>query len=305
LKVGKVRYGLMLREDGFVLDDGTVARIGQHQFLLTTTTGAAGPVMSHLEFCAQCLWPELDVRIISVTEQWTQIAVAGPKARVLLAEVIDDVSDEKFPYMGCGEVTLGQISGRLFRISFSGELTYEIAVPARYGDALMRELVSRAEALDGGAYDMEALNVLRIEKGFLTHAEMDGRATAGDLGLGAMLSSKKDFVGKVSSQRAGLHDPMREQLVGIRPAGAVRQILGGSILLNVDAEPKRENMQGHLTSVCFSPTTEGMIGLALLKGGRARIGETIRAVDLLRDLDTLCEVVPPQFHDPEGGKLRG
>jgi len=305
LKVGKVRYGLMLREDGFVLDDGTVARIGQNQFLLTTTTGAAGPVMSHLEFCAQCLWPELDVRIISVTEQWAQIAVAGPKARVLLAEVIDDVSDEKFPYMGCGEVILGQISGRLFRISFSGELAYEIAVPSRYGDALMRELVSRAEALDGGAYGMEALNVLRIEKGFLTHAEMDGRATAGDLGLGAMLSGKKDFVGKVSSQRAGLHDPMREQLVGIRPAGAVRQILGGSILLDVDAEPKRENMQGHLTSVCFSPTTEVMIGLAMLKGGRARIGETIRAVDLLRNLDTLCEVVPPQFHDSEGGKLRG
>jgi len=305
LKVGKVRYGLMLREDGFVLDDGTVARIGQNQYLVTTTTGAAGPVMSHLEFCAQCLWPELDVRIISVTEQWAQIAVAGPKARVLLSEVIDDVSDEKFPHMGCGEVTLGKISGRLFRISFSGELAYEIAVPARYGDALMRELVSRAEALDGGAYGMEALNVLRIEKGFLTHAEMDGRATAGDLGLGGMLSSKKDFVGKVSSQRAGLHDPMREQLVGIRPAGAVRQILGGSILLDVDAEPKRENMQGHLTSVCFSPTTEGMIGLAMLKGGRARIGETIRAVDLLRNLDTFCEVVPPQFHDPEGGKLRG
>ena len=305
LKVGKVRYGLMLREDGFAMDDGTVARIGRNRYVVTTTTGAAGPVMSHMEFCAQCLWPELDVRIVSVTEQWEQIAVAGPKARMLLAEIVEDVSDAKFPFMGCGKVTWGQVSGRLFRISFSGELAYEIAVPARYGDALMRELVSRAEALGGGAYGMEALNVLRIEKGFLTHAEMDGRSTAGDLGLGAMLSSRKDFVGKASSQRAGLQDPLREQLVGIRPAGAVRQILGGSILLEVDAQPKRQNMQGHVTSVCFSPTMNGMIGLAMLKGGRARIGQTIRAVDLLRDLDTLCEIVPPQFHDPEGEKLRG
>ncbi len=305
LKVGKVRYGLMLREDGMVLDDGTTARLGENQFVMTTTTGAAGPVMSHLEFCAQCLWPELDVKMISVTEQWAQIAVAGPKSRELLAELVGDISDESFPFMGCSEVAIGGILGRLFRISFSGELAYEIAVPARYGEALMVELVKRAEALGGGAYGMEALNVLRIEKGFLTHAEMDGRVTATDLGMSGMMSKKKDFIGKVSSQRDGLLDPNREQLVGIRPVGPVRQILGGSIMVDVDADPIRENMQGHVTSVCYSPTLDGMIGLAFVKGGQARIGQTIRAVDLLRNVDTLCEIVSPQFYDPEGEKLRG
>ncbi len=207
--------------------------------------------------------------------------------------------------MGCGEVSIAGVTGRLFRISFSGELAYEIAVPARYGADLMTELVKRVEALGGGAYGMEALNVLRIEKGFLTHAEMDGRVTASDLGMSGMMSKKKDFVGKVSSQREGLVDPMREQLVGIKPAGAVQQILGGSIMVNIGADPIRENMQGHVTSVCFSPTLDGMIGLAFIKGGHARIGQTIRAVDLLRNVDTLCEIVSPQFHDPEGEKLRG
>ena len=305
LKVGKVRYGLMLREDGMVLDDGTTARMGDNHFVMTTTTSAAGPVMSHLEFCSQCLWPELDVQMISVTEQWAQIAVAGPKSRELLVELIDDVSNEKFPFMGCGDVSIAGVQGRLFRISFSGELAYEIAVPTRYGDALMRELVKRAEAMGGGPYGMEALNVLRIEKGFLTHAEMDGRVTATDLGMSGMMSTKKDFIGGVSSQRESLLDPMREQLVGIKPVGPVRQLLGGSIMINVDAEPIRENMQGHITSVCYSPTQDGMLGLAFVKSGHGRIGETIRAVDLLRNLDTLCEIVSPQFHDPKGEKLRG
>lgn len=305
LKVGKIRYGLMLREDGMVLDDGTTARLGENHYVMTTTTGAAGPVMSHLEFCCQCLWPDLDVKMISVTEQWAQIAVAGPKSRELLAGLVSDFSDTTFPFMSCGEVSIGDISGRLFRISFSGELGYEIAVPARYGEALMAELVKRADALGGGAYGMEALNVLRIEKGFLTHVEMDGRVTADDLGMSGMMSKKKDFIGKVSSQRDGLIDSMREQLVGIKPAGAVRQILGGSIIVDLDAAPIRENMQGHVTSACYSPTLDGMIGLALIKGGRARIGQKIRAVDMLRNVDTLCEIVSPQFYDPEGEKLRG
>ena len=243
--------------------------------------------------------------MISVTEQWAQVAVAGPKSRELLAEVIDDVSNESFPFMGCGETSIAGVNGRLFRISFSGELAYEIAVPSRYGEALMDELVKRAEAKGGGAYGMEALNVLRIEKGFLTHAEMDGRVTAADLGMSGMMSKKKDFIGKVSSQREGLINPMREQLVGLKPVGPVRQILGGSIMVNVDAEPTRKNMQGHVTSVCYSPTLNGMIALAFVKGGHTRIGQTIRAVDLLRNLDTLVEIVSPQFHDPAGEKLRG
>ncbi|MEE9454803.1 MAG: sarcosine oxidase subunit alpha family protein [Paracoccaceae bacterium] len=306
LKPGRVRYALMLREDGFVLDDGTVARLVADHFVITTTTGAAGAVLSHLEFCAQCLWAELDVQIISVTEQWAQYAVAGPQSRALLADLLDtDISDAAIPYMGWMDITLGGIKGRLFRISFSGELAYEIALPARFGDALMRELDARAKAMGGGLYGLEALNVLRIEKGFLTHAEMDGRVVAADLGMSGMLSGKKDFIGKIASQRAGLIDPMREQLVGIRPIGVVRQLLGGSIMVDVGADATRENVQGYISSACYSPTLGGMIAMAFVKGGRTRIGAQIRAVDLVRDLDTLCEIVPVQFHDPEGGKLRG
>ena len=219
--------------------------------------------------------------------------------------MIDDVSDTAFPFMGCGDVSIGGVLGRLFRISFSGELAYEISVPARYGEDLMKELVKRAEAMGGGAYGMEAMNVLRIEKGFLTHAEMDGRTTAGDLGLAGMMSGTKGFIGKTSSQRAGLTDPMREQLVGIKPTGAVKQILGGSLMIDVDAPADRKNMQGYVTSVCYSPTLNGMIGLAFVKGGRERIGQTIRAVDLLRNVDTLCEITAPQFYDPDGEKMRG
>ncbi|MGE4611312.1 MAG: sarcosine oxidase subunit alpha family protein [Paracoccaceae bacterium] len=303
LKIGKVRYGLMLREDGIVLDDGTTARLGENHYIMTTTTGAAGAVLSHLEFCAQCLWPNLDVTLISITDQWSQIAIAGPKSRELLETMIEDVSDETFPFMACGAITVGGINARLFRISFSGELAYEIAISASYGEALIAELTKRAETIGGGVYGMEALNVLRIEKGFLTHAEMDGRTTLGDLGMAGM-AAKFDFIGKVSSQRAGLTDPMREQLVGIRPAGAIQQIFAGAIMVNVADEPIRENMQGHVTSVCYSPTLDGMIGLAFVKNGHARIGDEIRAVDLLRNVDTLCEIVSPQFHDPKGEKLR-
>lgn len=301
LKVGKVRYGLMLRDDGHVLDDGTTARIGENHYVMTTTTGAAGAVMSHLEFCAQCLWPELDVQMISVTDQWAQIAVAGPKSRELL-QGLADISGLAF--MSCRTPKIAGIPARIFRISFSGEQAYELAIPARYGAALMQELTTRAEKLGGGLYGLEALNVLRIEKGYLTHAEMDGRVTAGDLGLSGMMA-KKDFIGKTASQRAGLTDANREQLVGIKPVGPVRQILGGSIMVGVGAAPIRENMQGHVTSVCYSPTLDGMIALALVKGGRARMGQKIRAVDLLRNVDTLCEIVSPQFHDPAGEKLRG
>ncbi|MEO1314870.1 MAG: sarcosine oxidase subunit alpha, partial [Pseudomonadota bacterium] len=159
LKVGRVRYGLMLREDGFVMDDGTCARLGERHFLITTTTAAAGDVMAHLEFCAQALWPEMDVALMSVTEQWAQFAVAGPQSRAMIDGLVqEEVSDATYPYMGCGPVRIGGVAGRLFRISFSGEHAYEIAVPARFGDALFRELLSRAEALGGGPYGMEALN---------------------------------------------------------------------------------------------------------------------------------------------------
>ena len=306
LKPGRVRYGLMLREDGHVMDDGTCARLGEQHYLMTTTTAAAGQVMRHLEFVHQCLRPDWDVRMVSVTEQWAQFAVAGPKSRDLLNGVLDaPVGDAAFPYMSCGEVSIGGVAGRLFRISFSGEHAYEIAVPARFGAALFAELVEEAEAVGGGPYGMEALNVLRIEKGFITHAEIHGRVTAFDIGMARMVSAGKDCIGKAAATRPGMVDDAREQLVGLRPVGTVRELLAGAHLFDEAAEAVSDNDQGYVTSTCYSPTLGHVIGMGFLKHGRARIGERVRAVDHLRGSETVCEVQDIAQYDPEGGRLRG
>ncbi len=306
LKVGRVRYGLMLREDGHVMDDGTTARLGEHHYLMTTTTAAAGDVMKHLEFVHQGLRPDLDVVFTSVTEQWAQFAVAGPKSRELLNGLLENrLDDENWPFMACGSVKALGVEARLFRISFSGEHAYEIAVPARYGAHLFDILTTKAEALGGGLYGMEALNVLRIEKGFVTHAEIHGRTTAYDVGLGRMVSQKKDCIGRTMSQRPGLEEAGRERLVGIKPIGESKQLLAGAHLYVEEAKPVRTNDQGYVTSVCYSPTLDSMLGLAFLADGPDRYGEVIKMVDHLRGVTTLCEVVNPVFFDPEGGRVRG
>ncbi|SHK96200.1 sarcosine oxidase subunit alpha [Roseovarius marisflavi] len=306
LAVGRVRYGLMLREDGHVMDDGTCARLGARHYVLTTTTAAAGQVMRHLEFVHQALRPDLDVRLASVTESWAQFAVAGPKSRELVNGLLDKpIEDASFPYMACGTASIGGIGARLFRISFSGEHAYEIAVPARYGAALFSELVARAEAMEGGAYGMEALNVLRIEKGFITHAEIHGRTTAFDIGMQRMISPKKDCIGKAAAARPGLLDEDREQLVALKPVGAVKEILAGAHLFNAGDPATSADDQGYVTSACYSPTLGHVIGLGFLKAGRARIGEKVRMLDHLRGSDTLCEVLDPVQFDKDGGRLRG
>jgi len=306
LPVGRVRYGLMLREDGMVLDDGTTARLGEHHYLMTTTTAAAGQVMRHLDFVQQAHCPDWDVRFISVTEQWAQFAVAGPRSRALLDSLLDaPVDPAAFPFMGCGAVGVMGVAGRLFRISFSGEQGYEIAVPSRHGEALFRDLVARAEALGGAPYGMEALNVLRIEKGFITHAEIHGRVTAFDIGLQGMMSKKKDFIGKGASQRPGLSGEAREQLVGLKPVQADKRLSAGAHLFTPGEEVNAATSQGYVTSVGPSPVAGCWIGLAFLRNGRARLGEMVRFVDHLRGEDFLCEVVSPVFHDPEGGRARG
>jgi sarcosine oxidase subunit alpha len=306
LAPGRVRYGLMLREDGMVLDDGTTARLGETHFLMTTTTAAAGLVMRHLDFVQQAFCPDWDVRMISVTEQWAQFAVAGPLARELLNSFLETpLTDRSLPFLSAGPVTVGGVEARLFRISFSGELGYELAVPARYGEALYRDLVARAESFGGSAYGMEALNVLRIEKGFLTHAEIHGRVTAFDIGLQGMVSQKKDCIGKGASQRPGLAGPEREQLVGLKPLAPEKAIGAGAHLFDPGAAPIAVNDQGHVTSVCWSPTLGTHLGLAFLKNGRARHGQSVRLVDHLRGTDMLCEVTNPVFFDPEGGRARG
>ncbi|WP_424986487.1 sarcosine oxidase subunit alpha family protein [Microbulbifer sp. S227A] len=306
LQVGRVRYGLMLREDGHVMDDGTTARLGERHYVMTTTTAAAGQVMRHLEFVHQGLCPELDVAFASVTEQWAQFAVAGPKSRDLLNQLLDKpLSDEVWPFMACGAVRVKGVAGRLFRISFSGEHAYEIAVPSRYGDSLFRLLLEHAEGMGGGAYGMEALNVLRIEKGHITHAEIHGRTTADDIGMGRMVSSAKDCIGKTMSERPGLSGSAREQLVGLRPVGDVRQLTAGAHLFDPEDDAVRVNGKGYVTSVCYSPTLGQMLALGFLRNGRARHGQRVHVVDHLRDLETQCEVVDPVFLDPDGGRVRG
>ncbi|TIR79098.1 MAG: sarcosine oxidase subunit alpha, partial [Mesorhizobium sp.] len=205
LAVGKARYGLMLREDGVVYDDGTTSRLAEDHYFLTTTTAKAGLVMQHLEFCRQVLFPELDVQLTSVSDQWAQFSIAGPKTRDLLKEIVDpaeDLSNEGFPFMGAREVKLrGGIKARLFRISFSGEMAFEISVPARYGEALARNLMIAGKPFGVTPYGTEALGVMRIEKGHVAGPELNGTTTAADLGLGKMMSTKKDFIGRVMAGR--------------------------------------------------------------------------------------------------------
>ena len=306
LKEGRVRYGLMLREDGTVMDDGTCARMGAEHYVMTTTTAAAGDVMRHLEFVTQMLHPEWVVAFTSVTEQWAQFAVAGPKSRELLNGVLGEpLNNEDWPFMACGEARVMGVAGRLFRISFSGEHAYEVAVPARYGAALFAELVTRAEAMEGGAYGMEALNVLRIEKGHITHSEIHGRVTAFDVGMERMISAKKDCVGKVMAGREGLVDPMRERMVGLRPVGAVKMLSAGAHVFEAGAEHVHSEDQGYVTSVCFSPDVGTMIGLGFVKNGPDRIGERMVVRDHVRNLTVEVEVCSPVFVDPEGGRLLG
>ncbi|GAB4296589.1 MAG: sarcosine oxidase subunit alpha [Roseovarius sp.] len=305
LPIGRVRYGLMLREDGFAMDDGTTARLGARHYLMTTTTAAAEQVLAHLEFVHQVLRPDWDLRIVPVTEQWAQFAIAGPRADALLAQIVGPPpAGGGWPFMSCAPVRIGDIRARLFRISFSGERGYELAVPAGAGAALFELLVARAEALGGGAYGLEALDVLRIEKGFLTHAEIDGRTSAFDLGLQKMLAPGKDFIGRAAAARPGLTEQTRPQLVGLRPVGAVRMLVAGAHLFEAEAEPVRENDQGHVTSAAFSPTLGHFLGLGFLRCGRARHGERVRMVDHLQGVETICEVQDPVQVDPGGGRMR-
>ena len=308
LPVGKARYGLMLREDGFVLDDGTTARLAEDHYFMTTTTANAVKVMQHIEFAQQCLWPELDVEMVSVTEQWAQYAVAGPRARDVLTGIVDpafDLSNAAFPYLACGDVTVcGGTPGRLYRLSFSGEMAYEIGVPARYGDSLARAIMEAGAAYGIAPYGTEALGVLRIEKGHPAGSELNGQTSAHDLGFGKMLSAKKDFIGRFMAARPALTDPERPSLVGLRPIDRAERIRAGAHLIPKDAEPTAKSDQGYVTSIAFSPSLNHWLGLGLLARGPERHGEIVRAYDPVRSGDVLVEVRPPCFIDPEGERLR-
>ena len=308
LAVGKVRYGLMLREDSAAMDDGTTARLGENHFVMTTTTANAVSVFRHMEFCRQCLWPGLDVQLISVTEQWAQYAVAGQNSRKLLQKVVDpdfDISNDAFPFMACGEVTVcGGTRARLFRISFSGELAYEIAVPARYGDALIRVLMSEGEEFDGVAYGTEALGVMRVEKGHAAGNELNGQTTARDLGLDRMVSSRKDSIGKVLTERAELNREDGLRMMGFRPLDRSAGLTAGAHFIARGLNSVLEHDEGWMSSVAYSPALGHSIGLGFIRRGTDRVGDIVRAVDLIGGNDIEVEIVSPHFFDPDEERLR-
>ena len=309
LPVGKTRYGLMLREDGMVMDDGTTARLGEMHYLMTTTTANAVGVFRHLEFCHQCLWPDLDVHLISATEQYAQFAVAGPNARRLLEKLLDpddDISNDSFPFMACGSIHVcGGVKARLFRISFSGELGYEIAVPARYGESMMRTLMLAGEEFDVTAYGTEALNVMRIEKGHVAGNELNGQTTARQMGLGRMVSQNKDSIGLVLSRRPELVRDDDHELVGLKPVDPNVSLTAGAHFIAVGADSTAENDEGWVTSVAHSPHLQTFIGLGYIRRGSNRHGDVVRAINLLGNQDVKVELTSPHFFDAEGARLYG
>ncbi|WP_417668259.1 sarcosine oxidase subunit alpha family protein [Roseibium sp.] len=307
LPVGKARYGIMLREDGFIYDDGTTSRLGENHFFMTTTTAYAAGVLTHLEYCSQVLWPDLDVRLASVSDQWAQMAIAGPKSRKILSKLVDDdLSNEAFPFLAARKVSLcgGQLEGRLFRISFSGELAYELAVPANYGEAVADAILKQGEDDGITPYGTEALSVLRIEKGHVTHSEINGTVTPGDLGFGRMVSTKKpDFIGRAMLMREGLQAPDRLRLIGVKPVDPEETFVSGAHVLDVGAQATGKNDLGHVTSSCFSSHLGHTIGLALVKHGPDRIGDEIMIWNGLKGQATKGVLCSPVFVDPEGEKL--
>jgi glycine cleavage system aminomethyltransferase T len=260
--------------------------------------------MAWLEELLETRWPELRVAVTSVTDQWAGASVAGPHARALLQALLSDVdmTNEAFPFMGVREGRFESIPCRIARISFSGELAYEVYVPADHGAALWRALLDGAKARGGGAYGLEALGALRVEKGHVGGPELDGRATLDDLGLGKMASTRKHFIGSMLRQRAELQKKDRPQLVGLVPVTRGETFKGGSILC--EAGDDSGHGLGWITSVTESPSLGHWVGLGLLRGGLAAWeGRELVAADPIRGRSTRIKVVAPHFLDPEGARL--
>ncbi len=307
LAVGKVRYGAMLREDGTVFDDGTTTRIADQRYLMTTTTANAVRVMSQLEYCLQVLWPELDVYCTSVTDQWAALALAGPQSRAVLQKLAPtgDWSNTALPHMSYRAATLAGIPARVFRLSFSGEISYEINVAADHGDAMWRATHDAGYDFGITPYGTEAMGVLRIEKGHVAGNELDGRTTADDLGLGRMVKTDRDFIGRQAIGRPLLKAPDRRQLVGVIPVDGKSAIpRGAQLLLDCDGQ-KPLPIDGHVSSTCYSPTLGHPIALALLKRGRERHGEILWAYAPVAGVQLQVRVTDPVFVDPAGERVRG
>jgi len=306
LPVGKARYGVMLREDGMVFDDGTTTRISENNFHMTTTTAQAANVLSHLEYYLQVVWPELDVNVVSTTEQWAGAAIAGPKSRELLQKLFpdEDMSNEGFPFMGFKEFKFKNTFARVFRISFSGELAYEVNVMSDYGEDMWNEIMSQGEDLGIQPYGTEALSTLRIEMGHVAGSEIDGRTIAYDLSLDGMLSQKKDFIGKRSLNRKAFKEDDREKIVGVIPIDKKTSIPEGSYLVE-NAKASFPNPKlGHVSASCWSVEYDNPFSLAIIKDGKNKKGEKLFAVSPLKNIVIPVEIVSQHYVDPEGKRVR-
>ncbi|WP_448638828.1 glycine cleavage T C-terminal barrel domain-containing protein [Geodermatophilus sp. URMC 63] len=311
LKVGSVRYGVMCGVDGMVIDDGTVLRLADERFLVLTTTGGAAKVLDWMEEWLQTEWPHLRVRLTSVTEQWSTFPVVGPRSRDVVGAVFPDVdvSTEAFPFMTWRDTTLGGVPVRLARISFSGELAYEVYVNSWYARAVWERLVEAGRPHGITPYGTEAMHVLRAEKGYpIIGQDTDGTVTPHDLGMAWAVSKKKpDFVGKRSFARAENQNPLRKHLVGLLPVDRETVLPEGSQIIEPTADgqlpPPPVPMLGHVTSSYRSAELGRPFALALVKGGRDRIGETV-SVPVGGTLVPV-EITGSVLVDPEGARRDG
>ncbi|MBC8445331.1 MAG: sarcosine oxidase subunit alpha, partial [Rhodospirillaceae bacterium] len=306
LGIGKCRYGLMLGEDGMVMDDGVTARLGDNHFHMTTTTGNAARVLGWLEEWLQTEWPELKVYCNSVTEYWSTMTICGPRARDLLGEFTTDINldNDDFAFMSFKEGTVGGIPARVFRISFTGELSYEINVPANYGLALWTALMNAGEKYGITPYGTESMHILRAEKGYIiVGQETDGTVTPIDLGMDWIVSKTKDFIGRRSLNRSDCVREGRKQLVGLltdNPSVVLPE--GAQLVADLKAAPPMD-MIGHVTSSYYSANLGRSIALAVVKDGRKRMDEAIHAP--LEDQTIKCHITGPVFFDEEGGRIDG
>jgi sarcosine oxidase subunit alpha len=300
LAVGKARYGVMLREDGILFDDGTAWRLSDTRFLVTTTTANAAAVLAHMEHCLEILWPELHVNVTSVTDRHAVMAIAGPASRAVLASALGegDVSARACPPMGIVRGRIADVPVMIARLSFSGELAYEVCCNWNDGPGVWKALLAAGANDAITPYGMEALGALRIEKGHITGAEMDGRTTLADLGLGRMASRRKPYIGSAMLDREALADPGRPVLVGLVSQDGSPIRTGSHLTLSGEAASL-----GHVTAMTYSPVVGTHIALALLAGGRERVGDTLEAVFPLKGEKVRVKVTEPCFHDPEGNLL--
>ncbi len=307
LEPGRCRYGLLLREDGFIVDDGVSARLAPDRFHLTTTTGGAARVLAMMEDYLQTEWPDLDVWLTSTTEQWAVIAVQGPRARDVIAPLVGgiDLSPDAFPHMAVREGTICGVPTRLFRVSFTGELGFEINVPAAFGRTVWAAVHAAGQAHGITPYGTEAMHVLRAEKGFIiVGQDTDGTVTPMDAGLDWAIGKKKpDFVGKRSLARPDIVAPGRKQLVGLLTEDPNMVLEEGAQIVDDPGQPVPMTMIGHVTSAYWSATLGRSIALALVAGGHGRKGETVHIpMPGKTHPATIGDMV---FFDPAGERLHG